>query len=64
MGIPGGPMPGGGIPGGIPPIGSEVFLMKRLLTTGSGGLEYAAGSITSVFAYKMLKTLEFSCRVA
>jgi hypothetical protein len=33
-------MPGGiPIPGGIAPIGSEVFLMKRDLTTGSGGLE-------------------------
>jgi len=58
-------MPGRGIPGGIPPpIGSEVFLTKRDFTTGSGGFEYAAGSMTSVLAYKMLKTLALSCRVA
>jgi hypothetical protein len=55
-------MPGGGI-GGAPgspgrpitakggcPIGLAVFLMKRDRTTGSGGFEYAAGSITSVLA--------------
>ena len=53
----------GGIPGGIPPIGSEVFLMKRLLTTGSGGFEYTAGSMTSVLAYRTLKALAVSIRV-
>ena len=57
--IPGRPIIGGG--GGW--IGSAVFLMKRDLTTGSGGLEYAAGSITSVLAYKMLKALAVSCLV-
>jgi hypothetical protein len=39
------------------------FFTKRLRTTGSGGLEYAAGSITSVLAYKMLKVLDCPCRV-
>jgi hypothetical protein len=52
-GIPGGPIPGIGI-GGM-----ADFLTKRDLTTGSGGLEYAAGSMTSVLAYRMLKVLEF-----
>jgi hypothetical protein len=56
-------MPGGGIPGGpIPGIGIggiADFFTKRERTTGSGGLEYAAGSMTSVLAYNMLKVLEF-----
>jgi hypothetical protein len=41
-------MPGGIIGMGMGGIAD--FLTKRLLTTGSGGLEYAAGSMTSVFA--------------
>ena len=66
-----GPAPGGGAPGDIPGIiiggggigGIADFLTKRDLTTGSGGFEYAAGSITSVLAYKILKVLEFACRL-
>jgi hypothetical protein len=52
-------MIGGG--GGM--AGTALFFTKRDRTTGSGGFEYAAGSITSVLAYKMLKVLDWPCFV-
>ena len=50
--MPGGgsPKPPGMIGGGGGGAGTADFLTKRERTTGSGGFEYAAGSITSVLA--------------
>jgi hypothetical protein len=47
--------------GGIGGIADFFTNLER--TTGSGGFEYAAGSITSVFAYRILKTLDCPVRV-
>ena len=47
------------MPGGIIGMGGIAdFFTNRDRTTGSGGLEYAAGSMTSVLAYKILKVLD------
>jgi len=51
------------IGGGGGGVGTALFLTKRDRTTGSGGFEYAAGSITSVVAYKMLKVEDCPCFV-
>jgi hypothetical protein len=52
----------GMIGGGGGGAGTALFLTKRERTTGSGGFEYAAGSITSVLAYRMLKVEDWPVR--